>query len=1417
MGTVFPANLDDFDNPIPPVTGEYVWLDGSINDAPQPPANQISPPNANLIHANQHANINDAAEAVEAKIGVDNSAVSTSLDYQAHHHAHTGADGSVQVDYDDILNTPVIPPGVVPSDSVEDETTYGISPDAGIVTTFSRGDHTHGSVGHDSYLNLTDVPASFLPSAHHISHENGGSDEVSVVGLSGLLADAQTPLSHHTTHENGGGDEISVAGLSGLLADSQTPLAHNLLGTIHSDTTAHAPVLGDLIVANSTWQALAGNVAATKKFLSQTGDGINSALPVWSAISAGDITGAPLTKVDDTNITLALGGSPATALLNATSLTLGWTGTLAAARLNSNVVQSVVNDTNVTGSIAVQVLTLGWTGQLSVSRGGTGAGTALAAFNALSPLTTLGDTLYHDGTDNKRLAGNITSTKKFLRQTGTSVISAAPAWDTVVAGDIAGSDLTKVDDTNITLTLGGSPTTALLSATSLTLGWSGTLSIARGGTGQSTATAAFDALSPTTTRGDLITRNASNNVRLAVGANNSFLRTDGTDASWSTGLLSIAAAKTLTVTDSTTITNAAIILANTKTLTLTGSLNVGADTAITGGGTLTMGGFTLTVPATGTAALGTGANTRVAFWSGTNTLSSDANFTWSSSTLKATNISLPVGTDVSTPSNKLAWFSGTTNLVELYGANDTTANQTRLDIAVSPSFATSPTNDSAGFVALKVSGWNFTSATTVAQGVLELKAAYATTSFDTKLYATVGSFGGLRLGDSTAPTAYLDVVGKFLVNSSGNVTKINNIAYSFPASQAAGANYGLVNNGSGALTWQNTAGTYAPLSSTYLVISNDATLTNERALAVNTTNLSLTDGGAGASATLNTTQNIDVTASPTFVALTLSGNLTDSGAALRTWSMARNTTSNTAGQGLTIDAGGATTGSTDKAGGNIIIQAGISTGSARSSILLNSAPTNVTSGGVKTVAAAPTNGGTGYTAGDTLTITTGSGTATVTVSTVSGGIITALTTAAVVAGTGYAVGIGQATSGGTGTGATVSVTVLTNTADNAVVRLMTLTTNTTTGLPAIGIGNNAPASPIDISYTNAVANSNATALNVISTLTQTVSANFNNYAFNMMLTDQQATGVTNTNSQAAMVGDFRIGASHLGTFSNVRVIFSSGLLNASAAGAVTNWSNYYSNMSGTASNTVAITNWRGFWQQTGALNGGTITNAYGIYIDAITFGGTLNYSIFTNGGLVHFGDTVDLASGKDLTLLAGNIVTDTTTGTKVGTATTQKIGFFNQTPIVQPLATIDLGTVLSNLGLRAAGTAYPISTTGAITLGRIFLSNGTAIATTDVAVGAGWGANATCSAVTGNDSRGTITITTSLLDTPLATPTLTLTFKNGTWTTVPFAVCNINDSSTGTLAASSCHCTATTLVLSYDGTPTALSAKTYIFNFHIVG
>ena len=52
--------------------------------------------------------------------------------------------------------------------------------------------------------------------------------------------------------------------------------------------------------------------------------------------------------------------------------------------------------------------------------------------------------------------------------------------------------------------------------------------MAYGGTGQTTKTAAFDALSPATTKGDLIVDNGTNNVRLPVGTNGYVLTADST-------------------------------------------------------------------------------------------------------------------------------------------------------------------------------------------------------------------------------------------------------------------------------------------------------------------------------------------------------------------------------------------------------------------------------------------------------------------------------------------------------------------------------------------------------------------------------------------------------------------------------------------------------------------------------------------------------------------------------------------------------------------------------------------------------------------------------------------------------------------------------------------------------------------------
>lgn len=223
------------------------------------------------------------------------------------------------------------------------------------------------------------------------------------------------------TNKSISGTEINsglVAIANGGTGQSTASTAFNVLSPM---TTQGDLIYGDI---SGVGTRLAGNITTTQKFLCQTGSGSASANPAWCALPS---TGAT-SVVNDTNVT----GS-----ITSNVLTLGWAGTLAAGRLNSNVVQAITNDANLTGSIASQNLTLAWAGQLSIARGGTGQSSAANAFNALSPLTTLGDTLYGGASGvGTRLAGNTTTVRKFQTQTGDGVNSAAPAWNAIQLSDL---------------------------------------------------------------------------------------------------------------------------------------------------------------------------------------------------------------------------------------------------------------------------------------------------------------------------------------------------------------------------------------------------------------------------------------------------------------------------------------------------------------------------------------------------------------------------------------------------------------------------------------------------------------------------------------------------------------------------------------------------------------------------------------------------------------------------------------------------------------------------------------------------------------------------------------------------------------------------------------------------------------------
>lgn len=85
----------------------------------------------------------------------------------------------------------------------------------------------------------------------------------------------------------------------------------------------------------------------------------------------------------------------------------------------------------------------------------------------------------------------------------------------------------------------------------------------------------------------------------------------------------------------------------------------------------------------------------------------------------------------------------------------------------------------------------------------------------------------------------------------------------------------------------------------------------------------------------------------------------------------------------------------------------------------------------------------------------------------------------------------------------------------------------------------------------------------------------------------------------------------------------------------------------------------------------TVAGTLGV-TGAVTCSSTLSCTALTATSIAATG-TVALTNNMTITD-AKNIVLNATTGTKIGTATTQKLGFFNATPVVQPAANTDTST-----------------------------------------------------------------------------------------------------------------------------------------------
>ena len=155
------------------------------------------------------------------------------------------------------------------------------------------------------------------------------------------------------------------------------PLSTNPSGFITA--SALTPYLTITLAASTYYPIPTGTVSQYIR-----GDGTFATFPTIPTI-----TPAALTKVDDTNVTLSLGGTPSTSLLQSTSLTLGWTGTLADSRITSattwNAKQNAITLTT-TGTSGASTL-IGATLNIPQYSGGGGVTQIVAGTNVtISPV-----------------------------------------------------------------------------------------------------------------------------------------------------------------------------------------------------------------------------------------------------------------------------------------------------------------------------------------------------------------------------------------------------------------------------------------------------------------------------------------------------------------------------------------------------------------------------------------------------------------------------------------------------------------------------------------------------------------------------------------------------------------------------------------------------------------------------------------------------------------------------------------------------------------------------------------------------------------------------------------------------------------------------------------------------------------------
>lgn len=193
--------------------------------------------------------------------------------------------------------------------------------------------------------------------------------------------------------------------------------------------------------------------------------------------------------------------------------------------------------------------------------------------------------------------------------------------------------LTSSNDTNVTITLGGTPSTALLHAASLTMGWSGQLSLARGGTNAALVASNGGIFYSTASAGAILSGTATANQVMLSGANAAPIWSTATYPVTTTINQILFSSAANTITGITTANSATMYTTTAGVPTFTGSMtngqlligSTGANPAL---GTITAGtGISVLNSAAGITVSSTGSGNWVDQNSSTVTMGTNTGYT----------------------------------------------------------------------------------------------------------------------------------------------------------------------------------------------------------------------------------------------------------------------------------------------------------------------------------------------------------------------------------------------------------------------------------------------------------------------------------------------------------------------------------------------------------------------------------------------------------------------------------------------------------------------------------------------------------------------------------------------------------------------------------------------------------------------